>query len=361
MGVCNNIQKISFLFIFLLQFSTIWAMQEPTTSVKPPPTPLHYQPIPLRYQLAYSLAKEVLNKEKPISYLRKLSPDLIQFTFLLINSNLDLEKAFQNAIEKPKIFTYYDIKNLLDAGANKYLNTSTYPLKKAIESDNHWLFDLLLSYGAPVNLKDQYGRTPLMLAVIWDRPDFVKTLLEAGADPNILTNAHVSPLIIAAERGDPEIVSLLLKSDADVTIIGGVGLPKKTALSEAVKYNNVAIVNLLLQYKADPNLEIRSTYSIPLIQIAAQNGFNDVLVALLNAGANINSSERNNNTTALIQAVQAKKIDTVQLLLEYGADKTQRDKAGKTALDYAFANRDSEIIKLLAHKELAGMPELVEG
>lgn len=61
--------------------------------------------------------------------------------------------------------------------------------------------------------------------------------------------------------------------------------------------------------------------------------------------------------TALILAVLKNKQDfygeeiytipNIILLLEYGADMTIRDNYGKTALDYAKENNDTEVIALL--------------
>ena len=54
-------------------------------------------------------------------------------------------------------------------------------------------------------------------------------------------------------------------------------------------------------------------------------------------------------STALIYAVErSDDINTIRLLLEYGADVMARDENWKTAYDYAIENGDTEIIELLS-------------
>ena len=57
--------------------------------------------------------------------------------------------------------------------------------------------------------------------------------------------------------------------------------------------------------------------------------------------------DRKTGRTALIDAAQAKLTSFVQQLLKAGADPRIKDKTGKTALQYAFENKDQEMIKIL--------------
>ncbi len=362
--VSNNMRKIFFLLLLTASFS-VSAMESSEANKEPAIATQRNQlkKIAMRRK-AYTLAKDILDNKKSYDDLNTVPQELHNYTKLLVEAHLNFDKALQKAIKHINRYSRDDIKNLIETGANEYIKTSPYPLISAIELGilgNYWLFDLLLAHGASVNLQDKDGRTPLYHAVLLQQPYFVRALLKAGADPNILNRQNFSPLIVASGFGNRKIASLLLKYGAKVAIKGG--NQKQTALSQSVQNNRVAVVKLLLDCCADPNEEIPSTdptYTIPIIQVAAQYGFNDIIVALLQANANINLLGHGNYTTALIRAVRAKKIDTVKLLLERHADKTIRNKVGKTALDYAIDNRDPEMINLLASAELASMPELVE-
>jgi ankyrin repeat protein len=67
----------------------------------------------------------------------------------------------------------------------------------------------LLDQGADGRQADASGRTPLLLAVIAQRPDLVRLLLAHGADPNVRDQAGQSPLDRARLDGRTDIASLL--------------------------------------------------------------------------------------------------------------------------------------------------------
>ncbi|MFC2134564.1 ankyrin repeat domain-containing protein [Bacteroidota bacterium] len=71
--------------------------------------------------------------------------------------------------------------------------------------------------GSDLNEKDQYGSTPLIVAITFGKPEVVKVLIEAGADIQIKNSDGASPLHIAAFFCHPEIVKALLDKGADKT------------------------------------------------------------------------------------------------------------------------------------------------
>lgn len=69
--------------------------------------------------------------------------------------------------------------------------------------------------GADLNKKDQFGSTPLQIAVTFNRLNIVETLLNAGAEINLTNNDGSTPLQTAAFFGRIEIVRVLLEKGAD--------------------------------------------------------------------------------------------------------------------------------------------------
>jgi ankyrin len=67
---------------------------------------------------------------------------------------------------------------------------------------------ILIAAGAVVDSKDNVGWTPLIDAVVQDRPKVVRVLLKNGADPNTLT-PWGSPLHIATRDGFKEVIEVL--------------------------------------------------------------------------------------------------------------------------------------------------------
>lgn len=185
----------------------------------------------------------------------------------------------------------------------------------AVVRDNYEMVLLLLTFGANPNLGTENGSTPLGAAISKGLIKIVKLLLENGADPNIEDTQFGLPLNIALDIKSIELVKLLLEKGA---------APLKEvlnkSLSKASFLGNAEAVRILLEYGANPNgTEDNSTgfLSIPLLNVS--EGDNDIVVDLLNAGADpniINSLGQ----TPLTSAIRNKDPERVQLLLNAGAD-----------------------------------------
>merc|ERR1712172_404570 len=115
-------------------------------------------------------------------------------------------------------------------------------------------------------------------------------------DPNIFRiSKNRSPLIEAAERGYPTIVEKLLAAkNIDVNHRDNDG---DTALMTAVEHGCVKIVEMLLEAKADPNINKKSTSTenSPLM-IAAKNGHLEIVKSLVENGAKVNYKDENEKT-----------------------------------------------------------------
>ncbi len=80
-----------------------------------------------------------------------------------------------------------------------------------------------LEAGADVNRKDQYGSTPLMVAVTFGRVEASRALIDAGADLTLTNGEGSSPLHVAAFLCRTEIVEALLAAGADRTATNNAG------------------------------------------------------------------------------------------------------------------------------------------
>lgn len=108
-----------------------------------------------------------------------------------------------------------------------------------------------------INSKDRDGRTALMKAALFNKPDDIKALLEKGADPNIQDDDGRTALMLAVVSESVEGVKFLLASKADVTIKDRNG---KTALTYANELNNKSIIRLInLFSSADPHVSNSNT------------------------------------------------------------------------------------------------------
>jgi hypothetical protein len=87
-------------------------------------------------------------------------------------------------------------------------------LQSAAASGDTALTTVLLNQGAPLDARDEHGRTPLMLAVMQSRLDVVRLLLTRGADPNIADSAGRTPLQQAKQQNLREVAALLKRAGA---------------------------------------------------------------------------------------------------------------------------------------------------
>jgi len=94
-----------------------------------------------------------------------------------------------------------------------------------------------INAGSDLNVKDQYGSTPLMIATTFGKSDVATSLIEAGADLHITGNDGSTPLHTAAFFCRTEIVKALLANGADKNLKNNYG---STALaSVSTPFNEV--------------------------------------------------------------------------------------------------------------------------
>nr|XP_060629613.1 KN motif and ankyrin repeat domain-containing protein 4 [Anolis sagrei ordinatus]XP_060629614.1 KN motif and ankyrin repeat domain-containing protein 4 [Anolis sagrei ordinatus]XP_060629615.1 KN motif and ankyrin repeat domain-containing protein 4 [Anolis sagrei ordinatus]XP_060629616.1 KN motif and ankyrin repeat domain-containing protein 4 [Anolis sagrei ordinatus] len=147
------------------------------------------------------------------------------------------------------------VKLLLETGVcdvdhqNKagYTAVMITPLASAETDEEMEVVTKLLREGN-VNIRaSQGGQTALILGVSHDREDMVKALLSSGADINLQDDTGLSPLMVASQYGNMDIVKLLLDHPGcDTTLNDKAG---NSALSMALKSAHVEIAEILQSHK----------------------------------------------------------------------------------------------------------------
>jgi ankyrin repeat protein len=224
---------------------------------------------------------------------------------------------------------------------------------------------LLVEKGANVNARSKQGRTPLIIAAAQDgNAETVKLLIEKGADVSARTQDENSALHVAAEANDTESVRLLLAKGADINAKNRFG---DTALMYAAALGNIESMKLLLAKGADVNVVDAAEGgrvkngpialgSFTALHLAALTGGADAVKLLLQAGAHVNLQDVR-GMTPLMLAIGTDRPDmaAIRLLLEKGADKNIKSKAGETAADWAMKFNYPPVLDALGieHKDVA--------
>lgn len=125
-------------------------------------------------------------------------------------------------------------------------------------------------------------------------------------------------------------------------------------LHRAITEGNTEKVERLLAEGADVN-ERYITGTTPLMFAISTTMNLDTINLLLNLGADVNA-QNNDGYTALILAVSNDNMNrfyVVNRLLDCGADKTLKDKYGRTALDYVEKFNYPNVMKMLLEDDTA--------
>ncbi|GAM13485.1 M48 family metallopeptidase [Mesobacillus selenatarsenatis] len=155
-------------------------------------------------------------------------------------------------------------------------------------------------------------------------------------------DTEISTLIDAVISGNTKKVDSLIENGEDIHQIDYNGY---TALDWAVMDDNIQMVQLLLDLKADPNFE--SDYGMTPFMTASEKGTASMIKMLHDAGGDPNYQEMSSGYTALTYAVFSGEIETVKLLIELGADIQLKDYSGMTARMHALQSGEQEIADLL--------------
>ena len=187
-----------------------------------------------------------------------------------------------------------------------------------------------------LNRPDVVGSTPLIVAALADRAAAAQRLIEADADVNFVNAQGETALSAAAYRANFELVSALLAHGAKPATVDRTA---KSPILYAAARGSDRIVAALLDRGIDPN----ARYGADLTALMWAAGYADTAPAdgalrtvrlLLSRGAKLDLVD-DRGRSALMIAAQLGHADIVEALLDAGAEKTLKDKSGKTARDLA--------------------------
>ncbi|XP_059387767.1 poly [ADP-ribose] polymerase tankyrase-2-like isoform X3 [Carassius carassius] len=245
---------------------------------------------------------------------------------------------------------------LLRKGANVNEKNKDFltPLHLAAEKSHNDIIEVLVKHEAKVDAVDHLGQTALHRAAHLGHLQTCRLLLSAGCDPLITSLQGFSPsqlanesiqeilqegactgnsdtdrqLLEAAKSGDLEVVKKLCTLQ-NVNCRDAEGR-QSTPLHFAAGYNCVAVVEYLLQHRADVHAKDKGGL-VPLHN-ACSYGHYEVAELLVLHGALVNVADLW-KFTPLHEAAAKGKYEICKLLLQHGADPTKKNRDGNTPLD----------------------------
>ena len=215
----------------------------------------------------------------------------------------------------------------------------------------------------------------------------VRMLLDAGVNPDACSRdfsdlpMHGEPLLtVAAARGRVEVVKLLIEHNADLNFV--YSSPRQTnvtPLMEAVQFNKLAVVKVLVEAGADLRLKDGSgKYALTLAKLYdhkrilayletsyAKNGFHNQLnlheaaregalgrvESLLKEVTDINQLDIAGETPVMA-AVRFSTVAVVQALCDAGADLNAVSSTGDNLWHFALLSNNLEMVQLLLSRGL---------
>ena len=145
-----------------------------------------------------------------------------------------------------------EVKELLSScmvDVNSRAFTAITPLHYAAFKGHKDVAQVLLEWGAEINVSGNGVKTPLHLAAKWGHRCVVQFLIQNGADVNSTKGGGCTPLHTAAINGHKEIVELLIENGADVNATDNDG---QTPLHWAAKMLNKSgfgeVAQLLIEH-----------------------------------------------------------------------------------------------------------------
>jgi serine/threonine-protein phosphatase 6 regulatory ankyrin repeat subunit B len=166
----------------------------------------------------------------------------------------------------------------------------------------------LLSNGADINARDKEGTTALLRATIKGHTEIVKLLLE---NKNLDTKQKLTAMMWAERQGHTEIARLLRQAGVSID-----DAPLNDQLLYAAVEGNIRQVQLLLNKGAEVNTKDTNDGSTALM-LAAEKGHSQIVRLLLDRGADINE-QSNFGGTALLWTLLRGHTDLAHFMLENG-------------------------------------------
>lgn len=232
----------------------------------------------------------------------------------------------------------------------------------------------MLEKGADISHRDRNGDTALHRAIQNGHNDIALFLLHRGANKMAKGFKGATPLIIAARCGFLELVKSLLNDASDLMVTDDYGF---TALHVAFQNRHQHVVSFILELDPEDRPEVSTDLvkiagglpaisswvqalhqvlemrvgplEFTILHSAASTGDLKTVQLLLDRGADVSERAGDDSTPLTLSATDGHYM-IVRLLLDRGADITERGPHGYTALHLAAEVGHTDVVVLLLER-----------
>lgn len=202
--------------------------------------------------------------------------------------------------------------------------------------------ELVLNGGVDVDIPAFRNCTPLLWASMSSSSNFIKTLVDLGADVNVQrTNDKATPLTLAADLNNYMAIRVLLEHKADANIQNFKG---NTPLHVSVRKGFYKLSQLLIEKGC--NINLRNKNGRTPLHDAAIKKHENFFKLLLKNNADVNIQDMNGDAP-LHWSVFRGLFKGSQLLINAGSNINLRNKKGRTPVYIAVDNKIEQLIELL--------------
>lgn len=222
-------------------------------------------------------------------------------------------------------------------------NEGTTPLILAIQLGKLTLAKQLIELGADIKIADKQGNTPLhYTAELSESMDFIKLLVAKGAEINALNQDGNSPIFFSANAS---IFQTLKDLGADINLVNK---NNESVISVFTNKENKLTGLDLIEKAQALGVDVSKTDINQQNALHRSIRFNSptLSLSLVKAKINLDQADYEGNTPLML-AVRNRSLYHVKLLIEHAANVNLANRFGKTALQQAIELGETELFNLL--------------
>jgi outer membrane protein TolC len=218
------------------------------------------------------------------------------YSFFGLREQLYYLIGHSEIFQSPSVDRFMKMKNIKEVYTQKDIYYDYFFLSDMVtavkKNDVEKARQLVRTYRGLIGKSAFMKWTVTHFAAFFGNARMVEERLKEGKDANAMTITDSTPLYLAAEQGHKEVVEVLLRYKANPNIQSE--MEKWTPLMRASTRGYEDICDMLIKGGADVNL--KSNLGRTALHTAAEQGFTDIVKMLITAGADVNAKTNSGNT-----------------------------------------------------------------